>query len=270
MERERTVKRIIEKKSVKKPTRELKPLEKYVRNKIMSIAPETGSMSTNDLFNKGYGNLVTVLCQTCFVAVFLYYSVTNTIYNRTAQFLIPVGGDSGGGECDNVPVEINNSFDMDTNGHWESDASYQFGSAIYSVLMSGVRFEGGAAAYKDLVTKFVDELKAFSPIVQNQDYAANMAFGTSYNLLNFDYGYAQFYIAADTRIVYDQPVVAGGFVNSTSTCIPDNTLFSFDSARGHYTVTTTNIKSSDQHPWDPCHGMFDVEDALGSLMLVLF
>jgi hypothetical protein len=269
LEKRNTIKRILEKKSVKKPVRELDPYEKIIRRRIMSIAPPTGKMSTNDLFNKGYGNLVTIVCQTCFVVVFVYFGITNTIQNNTSQFLIPVGGDSGGGKCENVPVEINNVFNMDIHGHWDSDASYEFGSILYTVMMSGVKFEGGVGAYQDLVTKFVDELKVFSPLVYNQDYAANMAFGSSYNLLNFDYGYAQFYIAGDTRVVYDQPVMVGGFINSTSVCIPENTQFVFDSARGHYTVTTTNIHSSDKHPWDPCDGMFDAENDLGALNLFL-
>ncbi len=79
------------KQSVKKPVRELRPFEKSVRDKMMSFAPPVGSMSTNDLFNKGYGNLVTVLCQTCFFVVFVYYSVTNSVLNMSSQFLIPLG-----------------------------------------------------------------------------------------------------------------------------------------------------------------------------------
>ncbi len=81
----------MERKSVKKPVRELEPIEKFVRWVLLSFAPSTGKMSTNDLFNKGYGNIVTISCQLCFFAVFMYYAITNSIYNRTAQFLIPKG-----------------------------------------------------------------------------------------------------------------------------------------------------------------------------------
>lgn len=92
MERKQTVARVLDKKSVKKPVRPLKkPYEKWIRKKMMDIAPATGSMSTNDLFNKGYGNIVTICCQSCFVIVFIFYAYTNIIYNKTAQFLIPLG-----------------------------------------------------------------------------------------------------------------------------------------------------------------------------------
>lgn len=187
------------------------------------------------------------------------------IHISSSILIYYLGGESGGGTCQNVPIEINNVFTADTNGVWNSAPDFEFGSTLYSMELSGLKFDEGEAAYQTMVSNFAADLKKNSAIATKQDYAANMVFAGTYVTSNFDYGSATFSFDADSRVIYDQTVVAGGFSNGTNSCVPKNTVFSFDSARGHFTVTTTDIVSTYADLWNPCDGMFNVATDLGKI-----
>jgi hypothetical protein len=241
--------------------RELSGYARFFRKIAMTAAPDTRSSTNNDIFNKGYGELVASITQICFFVTFFYYVIINIQTNVNARFLSPFGQQENTGDCIVVPLQITETFTADSFGNWNGEKDFVHGESFYRLQMSNSQYESGALTYKSYLNLFSDNLKNQSIESQTGDYAWNLAFAGSYSDVKFDdyHGRTDFFIDADSRIMYDQAVYVGGYGNADGACVPDNSYFYFEN--GHFKVSFTNIY--DVYTFDPCPGLLNPYNDLG-------
>eukprot|EP01034_Spumella_vulgaris_P036477 gene36477-44989_t len=217
----------------------------------MAFAPSS-SVSTNDLFNSGYGEFATFACVVCFSVTFIYYTVANTRSNLGKRYLSPVG-DDGGGNCELVPLEITNRYLMDLNGSWDSNQKFLFSEAAYRLELNGVKFTDGNASYTKQIKDFEADFRNKSSRGADRDFAWNLMFASSYSETSYENdGAASMFVNSDARIIYDQPVWGGGFANLWGSCNPDGATFSYDSNKGSLVMEVLGISPDPNIAWNPC------------------
>lgn len=119
--------------------------------------------------------------QLCGLAMFLTFLIMGVNTAKKASFL---SLDKNAGNCDDVKIEISETFSLDYNGYWSTNSNYDDSKSVFEVQFIGVQMN--QAEYNSLIKDIIyPYLKGLN--MQNKNWIENYLIWTKSDVKKFNY-----------------------------------------------------------------------------------
>ena len=126
-----------------------------LRDALLEMFPNNSSAEVEDVHSGGWAVPIVIITKLAFVAVLLYYTVTNT-QKEVAKKFLSLSGTSDAQICTTVNNPLTAVFLGDLFGNWQSSPMFDQSGGFYKLILSGS--EINTPQYNTAMMAFRDNL----------------------------------------------------------------------------------------------------------------
>lgn len=164
---------------------------------------------------------VGIVVQALALALFCFFIYSGYSSGMTQEFM---SLQSDAGDCSEVAAPITGSFLADFNGHWESNAKFDYSLAIYRFDFQALTVT--TAQFYRVVQYIESKMAAFGSLGKKENLAGNLllwmtvSFGVPTSDSNSELETIQYFqLTSFPQYVFNRQYIQGAIINQSSYCV---------------------------------------------------
>ena len=173
--------------------------------------------------------------------LFAYFIGSQFATTRSTSF---ISLDRKAGECDEVPISVTGSFNLDSNGFWSGDSQYNPNAAMYS--FDAHNFQKDTKGYHSVIDQQRLSFANLGRVGKLHNIAYNLLYWVGWSEITTTGNSTQrWQLTGDAKVVLDRQYILGSLSNKKSDCSATATVV-YSPGTGKYVMTyqSTNFKAS--------------------------